>query len=173
MENLKPGSAAAVSGQKRWPNLLPGKLADAQVARWQSKYGREPTLQQRTWLANKIRTDIAMTATNFETQRPGHHQEPPEHAREVIPAHGCAEKDGTRLGVSGLGPPASARQGTTHGRTFLPHRDHRVAVVVGPSDGHDPQRTQLSIIELRFIKFNLASRAYQTKLSPLEGLARH
>ncbi len=27
-------------------------------------------------------------------------------------------------------------------------------------------------IEIRFIKFNLASRAYQTKLSPLEGLAR-
>ena len=26
--------------------------------------------------------------------------------------------------------------------------------------------------EIRFIKFNLTSRAYQTKLSPLEGLAR-
>jgi hypothetical protein len=72
--------------------LVPGKLADAQVARWQSKYGREPTVQQRAWLANKIRTDIA---------------------REVPPAHwhGCAEKDGT--GVPGLGPPA--RQGTTGG----------------------------------------------------------
>jgi hypothetical protein len=28
------------------------------------------------------------------------------------------------------------------------------------------------LIEIRFIKFNLTSRAYQTKLSPLEGLAR-
>ena len=28
------------------------------------------------------------------------------------------------------------------------------------------------LIELRFIKFNLTSRAYQTKLSPLESLAR-
>ena len=28
------------------------------------------------------------------------------------------------------------------------------------------------LIEIRFIKFNLASRAYQSKLSPLEGLAR-
>ena len=79
---------------------LPEKLADAQVVRWQSKYG--------------------------------HHQEPPEYAREVPPTHGGAEKDGT--GVSGLGPPA--RQGTTHGRTFRPH--HRVAVVVEPWDGQDP-----------------------------------
>ncbi len=38
-----------------------------------------------------------------QTQRPGHHQEPPEHAREVPPADGCAEKDATR--VSGPGPP--------------------------------------------------------------------
>ena len=28
------------------------------------------------------------------------------------------------------------------------------------------------LIEIRFIKFNLTSRAYQTKSSPLEGLAR-
>jgi hypothetical protein len=30
----------------------------------------------------------------------------------------------------------------------------------------------LFLIEIRFIKFNLTSRVYQTKLSPLEGLAR-
>ncbi len=30
----------------------------------------------------------------------------------------------------------------------------------------------LILIEIRFIKFNLTFRAYQTKLSPLEGLAR-
>jgi len=30
----------------------------------------------------------------------------------------------------------------------------------------------LRLIEIRFIKFNLTSRAYQTKSSPLEGLAR-
>ena len=35
-------------------------LADAQVARWQSKYGRDPTDQQRSWLVSKIRTDLAM-----------------------------------------------------------------------------------------------------------------
>ena len=40
---------------------LPEMLADAQVARWQSKYGRDPTDQQRSWLVNKIRTDIAMS----------------------------------------------------------------------------------------------------------------
>ena len=40
-------------------------LADAQVARWQNKYGRDPTGQQRSWLlvVNKIRTDIAMIGT--------------------------------------------------------------------------------------------------------------
>ncbi len=54
-------------------------------------------------------------------RKPGHHQEPPEHAREIPPAHGGAEKD--RAGVSGLGP--SARQGTTHGRTFRPHQSKR------------------------------------------------
>ena len=34
------------------------------------------------------------------------------------------------------------------------------------------QGTQPRLIELRFIKFNLTSRSYQTKLSPLEGRAR-
>ena len=43
-------------------------LADAQVVRWQSKYGREPTIQQRAWLLNKIRTDIAMMATKLNAQ---------------------------------------------------------------------------------------------------------
>jgi hypothetical protein len=68
-------------------------------------------------------------ALQFCASRPN--QEPPEYAREIPPTHGGAEKDGT--GVSGLGP--SARQGTTHGRTFRPH--HRVAVVVEPWDGQD------------------------------------
>ncbi len=84
---------------------LPEMLADsdAQVARWQSKYGRDPTDQQRSWLVNKIRTDIAMIGT---AQRPSHHQEPPvtDHAREVTSAHGSARENGT--GISGLGPPA-------------------------------------------------------------------
>jgi hypothetical protein len=39
---------------------LPMMLADAQVARWQSKYGRDHTDQQRSWLVNKIRTDSDM-----------------------------------------------------------------------------------------------------------------
>ena len=47
---------------------LPEMLADAQVVRWQSKYGREPTIQQRAWLLNKIRTDIAMMATKLNAQ---------------------------------------------------------------------------------------------------------
>ncbi len=37
----------------------PAMRADAQVARWQpeSKHGRDPTDQQRSWLVSKIRTD--------------------------------------------------------------------------------------------------------------------
>ena len=34
---------------------IPTTLADAQVARWQSKYGLDST-DQRAWLVNKVRT---------------------------------------------------------------------------------------------------------------------
>ena len=44
---------------------LPTTLADVQVARWQSKYGRDRTDQQRSWLVNKIRTDIVMKGTKL------------------------------------------------------------------------------------------------------------
>ena len=47
---------------------LPEMLADAQIARWQSKYGRDPTDQQRSWLVNKIRTDIAMMGIKLNAQ---------------------------------------------------------------------------------------------------------
>ena len=47
---------------------LPVMLADAQIARWQSRYGRDPTDQQRSWLVNKIRTDIAMLGTKLNAQ---------------------------------------------------------------------------------------------------------
>ncbi len=40
-------------------------IADAQTAKWQARYGREPTDQQRAWLVNKVRTDIAMRATKL------------------------------------------------------------------------------------------------------------
>ena len=45
-------------------------IADAQTAKWQAtgKYGREPTDQQRAWLVNKVRTDIAMRATKLNAQ---------------------------------------------------------------------------------------------------------
>jgi hypothetical protein len=76
-----------------------------------------------------------MKGTKLE-QRPGHHQEPPEHAREVTLAHGSANEDGT--GVSGLGPPA--RQGTTHGGTQRPPLEWGggcAAVVEPTSHGRD------------------------------------
>jgi hypothetical protein len=47
---------------------LPEMLADAQVARWQSKYGRDPTDQQQSWLVSKIRTDIAMMGIKLNAQ---------------------------------------------------------------------------------------------------------
>jgi hypothetical protein len=43
-------------------------LADAQVARWRSKYRRDPTDQQRSWLVNKIRMDMAMIGTKLNAQ---------------------------------------------------------------------------------------------------------
>ena len=56
-------------------------IADAQTAKWQARYGREPTDQQRAWLVNKVRmyvhfiryiykvrTDIAMRATKLNAQ---------------------------------------------------------------------------------------------------------
>ena len=50
---------------------LPTTLADAQVARWQSKYGRDPMDQQRSWLVNKMRTDIAMKGIKLNAQVTG------------------------------------------------------------------------------------------------------
>ena len=48
---------------------LPTMLDDAQVATWQSKYGRDRTDQHRSWLVNKIRTDIAMKGIKRRTSR--------------------------------------------------------------------------------------------------------
>ena len=43
-------------------------LAEARVARWQGMYGRDPTDQQRSWLVNKIRTNIAMVGIWLNAQ---------------------------------------------------------------------------------------------------------
>jgi hypothetical protein len=75
-----PASVAGI--QNEWSDelaKLPGTLADAQVARWQSKYGRDPTgtVQhwQRSWLlVNKIRTprpDIAMMGSKLNAHCTG------------------------------------------------------------------------------------------------------
>ncbi len=43
-----------------------------------------------------------------------------------------------------------------------------------PTEQYNLKNEELwCLIEIRFIKFNLTSRAYQTKSSPLEGLARN
>ena len=98
---------------------LPEMLADAQVARWQGKYGRDPTDQQRSWLVNKIRTDIAMMGIklrfklnaqviikNLQTM----HEKslPPTGARRRMELE---YQDRARL---------KGTEGTTHGRTLRP-----------------------------------------------------
>ncbi len=113
---------------------LPEMLADsaAQVARWQSnlKYGRDPTDQQRSWLVNKIRTDIAMIGTKLNA----HHDVIIKnlqnmHAKSLPPtgARGRIEleyQDWARL---------LARLGTTHGWSKRPPSG--VADVVELRDG--------------------------------------
>ena len=93
-------------------------------------YGRDsdPTDQQRSWLVNKIRTDIAMIGTKLNAQVIIKNLQS-SHAREVTPAHGSASEVGAR--IPGLGPPA--RQRTAHGRTQRPPSG--VADVVEPRDG--------------------------------------
>jgi hypothetical protein len=136
------------------------KLADAQVVRWQSKYGREPTIQQRAWLlvVSKVRLDIAMMATKLNAAQViiKNLQNMPPAAREVPPAHGGAEKDGT--GVSGLGPPARQGTVTTHGRT-----DRTIGwrswLSPGTGKTRAPQRTQLSLMGPALdAKLNLINR---------------
>jgi hypothetical protein len=94
---------------------LPVTLADAQIARWQSRFGRDPTDQQRSWLVNKIRTDIAMLGTKLNAQVIIKNLQN-MHAKSLPPTGARA-----RLELEyqdSRGPPA--RQGTTHGRTQRP-----------------------------------------------------
>ncbi len=90
---------------------LPEMLAEAQVARWQGKYGRDPTGQQRSWLVNKMQTGTAtmgiklrllnaaaqVIIRNLRIRSPEHAREP-----EVTSAHGSAKEDGA--GVIRTGP---------------------------------------------------------------------
>jgi hypothetical protein len=115
-EDFKPWALGFYNEQSDELAKLPVMLADAQIARWQSKYiyGRDPTDQQRSCLGKKIRTDIAMIGTKLNAQVTIKNLRP-EHAHEVTPTHGpgSAREIGASLGISGLGslgPPA--RQGT-------------------------------------------------------------
>ncbi len=51
---------------------LDSEQASSQTAKWQARYGRDPTVtdQQRAWLVNnlKVPTDIAMRATKLNAQ---------------------------------------------------------------------------------------------------------
>ena len=53
---------------RRYQPVVPTMLAYAQIRRWQRKYGREPTDQQRAYPVNKIKTHIAMKVTTLKAQ---------------------------------------------------------------------------------------------------------
>ena len=76
---------------------LPTMLADAQVARWQSKYGRDPTDQQRSWLVNTVRTDFYHEGNQAQRARPD--QEAAEYAWEISSTHRTTKEDGASLPV--------------------------------------------------------------------------
>ena len=86
-------------------------IADAQTAKWQARYGREPTDQQRAWLVNKVRTDIAMKATKLNAQVQLTNLQAMYERGKATSDQPPAEAAGTR--VPGLGASAGAR--TAHG----------------------------------------------------------
>ena len=94
--------------------MLPMMLADAQVARWQSKYGRDPTDQPRSWLVNKIRTDIAMMGIKLNAQVTIKNLQN-MHRSHFRPR----EREGGWSWSIRTGPACKAR-GTTHRRTLRP-----------------------------------------------------
>ena len=83
-------------------------LINRNSIRWQSKYGREPTIQQRAWLVSKVRSDIAMMATKLNAQvaiknLQNMHEKslPPTGARRRME---LAYQDWARPEVQGRGP---------------------------------------------------------------------
>jgi hypothetical protein len=111
-------------------------IADAaQTAKWHwqgtGRYGlrRDPTDQQRAWLVNKVRTDIAMRETNLKLRLgvnfragPAASDEPPDHwhVREgdgdLGPAtRTAATSSRQRVPGLGAGAPAGARTAHWHG----------------------------------------------------------
>jgi hypothetical protein len=49
-------NGVATSAQSKAPAGVASMMAEAQTAKWQAKYGRDPTDQQRAWLVNKVHT---------------------------------------------------------------------------------------------------------------------
>ena len=56
-------------------------IADAQSAKWQARYGRDPTDQQRAWLSGEQGT-YGHCHEGDQAQRAGPADEPPGHVRE-------------------------------------------------------------------------------------------
>jgi hypothetical protein len=108
---------------------LPEKLADAQVVRWQSKYGREPTIQQRAWLVSKVRstsTPRSSSGTSRICTRSPSHPRVRGEGWNCRTGPACKAGDHARADLQVL-------------TAVAPHCDStRVAVVVEPWDGRDP-----------------------------------
>ena len=64
-EPIRQGRELRAEAKFELPKLRGGPCS---AAKWQARYGREPTDQQRAWLVNKVRTDIAMKATKLNAQ---------------------------------------------------------------------------------------------------------
>jgi hypothetical protein len=127
-------SGSKVSGRAGWPSYPRRSQTRKSLggsASHKLKYGRDPTdqqpewsntasplldqLEQRSWPVSKIRTG-PHSHDGDQAQRPGHHQEPPEHAREVTSAHGSAKHSlSVKTGPRPAGGPP-ARQGNTQRR---------------------------------------------------------
>jgi hypothetical protein len=130
---------------------LPEMLADAQVARWQSKYGRDPTDQQRSWLVSKIRTDIAMMGIKLNAAAA-----PTEvtikHWQQAPPLRACTrsrfrpgprQRKGGWSWSIGTGPACKALRGPHTGGPkgrLVGWRMSLTVTMVEPRDGQRPSR---------------------------------
>ncbi len=63
----------------------------------------DPTDQQRSWLVNKIRTDIAMIGTKLNAAQVIIKNLQNMHAKSLSPTGSSARENGAE--ISGLGPP--------------------------------------------------------------------
>ena len=133
----RPGGAAAGSARLRQlPPPTPGARCGAPRARFQTNKLTCRAARSRHAVPSCPPTRSASRPAGGLRAgvRPGPEQ--PEHAREIPPAHGGAEKDGA--GVSYFNQDWARLQGRGPRTGGPSDRTMGMAVVVGPWDGQDP-----------------------------------